>query len=113
MLDQRFGLWVRQGDGWSFEGTFGERDSDATSAAYVSGLGWTGDLVVATYSDGTQFRLAVGGVRGPDDVPLPATVSVRGDRTATVATHGPALLLLTDDGHGDRVWLTRVPGPTS
>ncbi|MBO0847631.1 MAG: hypothetical protein J2P22_19705, partial [Nocardioides sp.] len=113
LLDQRFGLWLRHGDGWALEGSFGTRDPGGASAPYVSGLAWTGGLVVATYSNGRQFRLAVGEGGGPDDVPMPATVSVRGDRTATVATHGPALLLLTDNGDGGRVWLTRVPGPTS
>jgi hypothetical protein len=113
LLDQRFGLWLRHGVGWSLGGSFGERDAEATSAAYVSGLAWTGSLIAATYSDGSQFGLAVGEVGGPDDGPLPEKVTVRGDHTATVATHGPALLLLTDDGNDGRVWLTHVPGPTS
>jgi hypothetical protein len=40
-------------------------------------------------------------------------VKVRGDHTATIATHLEDAVLLTDDGTQGRVWLTRVPGPAS
>jgi hypothetical protein len=38
---------------------------------------------------------------------------VSGDHAVTIATHRADALLLTDDGHQGRVWLTRVPGPVS
>jgi hypothetical protein len=109
LLDQRFGLWELRGGRWSLRQTFGEHDADGTAAAYVSGLAFTGELVVATYSDGARFRLVVGEL----DESLPASVTVTGDHAVTVATHGSDLLLLTDDGSRGRVWLTRVPGPVS
>jgi hypothetical protein len=112
LLDQEFGLWRRQGVNWTLEGTFGERVADATSASYVSGLAWTGSLVVATYSDGTRFRLAIGGT-SPAPSTLPTSVDVSGDHAVTVATHGADALLLTDDGRQGRVWLAHVPAPTS
>jgi len=112
LLDGRFGLWRREGVAWTLEGTFGERDPDATSAAYVSGLAWTGSLVVATYSDGTRFRLAVGGT-SLDDSALPTSVAVAGDHAVSIATHGSQALLVTDDGRQGRVWLAEVPSPTS
>jgi hypothetical protein len=112
LLDHGFGVWLRQGGVWTPHGTFGETDPDATSAAFVSGLVWTGSLVLATYSDGSQFRLAVGGLP-PSGSTLPVSVSVSGDHAVTVATHGSDALLLTDDGQQGRVWLTHVPSPTS
>jgi hypothetical protein len=112
LLDGRFGLWRRQGVDWTLEGSFGESDPDATSAAYVSGLAWTGSLVVATYSDGTHFRLAIGGT-SLDDSALPTSVGVAGDHAVSVATHGSEALLVTDDGRKGRVWLTHVPSTSS
>ena len=112
LLDDRFGLWQRRGARWSQEGSFGERDPAATSAAYVSGLAWTGSLLAATYSDGRVFRLAIGG-SSPGYSQLPVRIPVSGDRTVTIATHDADALLLTDDGHQGRVWLTHVPGPVS
>lgn len=112
LLDRGFGLWLRQGLHWTPQGTFGETDPEATSAAYVSGLARTGDLVLATYSDGTRFRLAVGGLP-PSPSTLPVSISVRGDHAVTIATHGAEALLVTDDGRQGRVWRTHVPGPTS
>jgi hypothetical protein len=112
LLDDRFGVWAPQGSGWRVRGTFGERDADGTSAAYVSGLAWASGQIVATYSDGSVFRLAVGG-SSPAASALPTTVDVRGDHTVTVATHQGDVLLLTDDGRGGRAWLARVPAPLS
>jgi hypothetical protein len=112
VLDDGFGLWRRTGVDWVLDGTFGETDPDATSAAYVSGLAWTGSVVVATYSDGTRYRLAVGGA-SPADSELPTSVTVNGDHAVSVAAHGPEALLLTDDGHQGRVWLASVPSPSS
>ena len=112
LLDGGFGVWLRQGAQWTPHGTFGETDPEATSAAYVSGLAWTGSLVLATYSDGTTFRLAVGGLP-PSPSTLPVSVTVSGDHTVTVATHGSEALLVTDDGQHGQVWLADVPSPTS
>jgi len=112
LLDSGFGLWRRTGANWVLEGTFGETDPDATSAAYVSGLAWTGSVVVATYSDGTRFRLAIGGA-SPEESAVPTSVRVNGDHAVSVAAHGSEALLLTDDGRQGRVWLTHVPSPTS
>ena len=112
LLDDRFGVWSRHAGGWTLEGTFGWRDAGATSAAYVSGLAWTGSLVAAAYSDGRVFRLAIGG-SSPGASTLPTTVTVRGDHAVTIATHGADALLLTDDGRQGRVWTARVPGPVS
>ncbi len=103
LLDQRFGLWALRDDEWMLTETFGNRDPGSTSASYVSGLADPGGLAAATYSDGVHFGLWVAG-----DVPMPTPVSVDGDRTAFVAAHGTRLLLLTDDEHASRVWLTIV-----
>jgi hypothetical protein len=111
--DQGFGVWSDRPSGWSQESTFGAEDPAGTSAPYVSGAAWTGSLLVATYSDGARFRLAVGATGGLDVLPLPVAVKVRGDHTATIATHLEDAVLLTDDGTQGRVWLTRVPGPAS
>jgi len=112
LVDRGFGLWRKQGQGWALQGTFGRTDLDATRAAYVSGLAWTGSLVVATYSDGAQFRLAIGG-EIPDASTLPTTIGVRGDHAVTVAAHDSEALLVTDDGRQGRVWLAHLPAPTS
>jgi hypothetical protein len=106
--DTAFGIWSERDGRWSLESSFGARRAGATSPAFVSGLAWTGSLVVATYSDGAAFRLAVGPASSLSAVPLPTAVSVRGDHAATLATHGEDLLLLTDDGHQGRLWLTHV-----
>jgi hypothetical protein len=111
--DQGFGVWADRQGRWSQESTFAAKDPDGTSAAYISGAAWTGSLLAATYSDGARFRLAIGATGGLDVVPLPVTVTVRGDHTVTIATHLDDAVLLTDDGAEGRVWLTRVPGPTS
>ena len=74
------------------------RDEDDVGAA----LG----LVAATYSDGAHFRLWLAG-----DVAMPTSVSVDGNRTASLASHGRQLLLLTDDDHAGRTWLATVPRP--
>jgi len=109
VLDQRLGLWLLRRGAWSLEGSFGERDPDGTSAPYVSGLTFGGGLVLATYSDGTVFRLAAGD-SSPDESPLPVRVTVQGDHTATVAAvHGDEALLLTDDGHTGRTWTSPLP----
>jgi glucose/arabinose dehydrogenase len=41
------------------------------------------------------------------------SVSVSGDHTVDVATHGTEALLVTDDGRSGQVWLTHVPSPSS
>ena len=107
--DQGFGVWTERGGRWVGGSTFGVTDPDATSAAYVSSAGWTGSLLAATYSDGVAFRLAIGPTDDLHAVPLPTAVTVRGDHTAVIATHGDDALLLTDDGRQGRVWPTRVP----
>lgn len=111
--DQGFAVWVDRQGRWSRESTFGAEDADGTSAAYVTGVAWTGSLLVATYSDGARYRLAVGATGGLDDVPMPVTVTVRGDHSVSIATHREDAVLLTDDGTQGRVWLTRVPSPMS
>lgn len=104
-----FGLWDHP-DGWALDSAFGRQDPDATEPAFVSGLTWTGRLVVATYSDGATFRLAVGPPDDLDDgVPLPVRVDSTGDHTVTVAAHGDDLLLLTDDGQQGRLWTSGTP----
>ena len=110
VLDERFGLWLRSGGSWSLETAFGERDPDGTDAPYVAGLVLVGAQVLASYSDGAHFRLALGGGRGLTDLPLPTTVTVTGDHTATLAAQVDQALLLTDDGQRGRVWLAHVPG---
>jgi hypothetical protein len=112
LMDDRFGLWHRDGAAWTLQGTFGQTAAHGGSAAYVSGLAWTGSLVLATYSDGATYRLAVGGT-SLDPSTLPVSVSVSGDHTVDVATHGTDALLVTDDGRHGQVWLTHVPSPTS
>lgn len=106
-VDRGFGVWSERDGQWALDSTFGRQDPDATSAAYVSGVAWTGSLLAAAYSDGAAYHLAVGPTGGLDGVPLPAPVAVRGDSTVTVAAHGQSLLLLTDDGSGAHVWLAR------
>jgi hypothetical protein len=109
VLDQRFGLWLLRRGAWSLAGSFGERDPDGTSAPYVSGLAFGGGLVLATYSNGSVFRLAAGD-SSPDDSPLPVRVTVQGDHTATVAAvHREEVLPLTDDGHTGRTWTSPLP----
>jgi hypothetical protein len=112
-FDDSFAVWTDRAGRWTRESTFGVRDANANSAAYVSGLAWTGFWLATTYSDGTTYRMAVGPAAGLEQVPLPATVAVEGDQAVTVAAHGPALLLLTDDAEQGRVWLTHVPAPAS
>jgi hypothetical protein len=107
-----FGLWAEHDGTWALASTFGSQDADSTSAFFVSGLAWTGDRLVATYSDGTTYRLGVGPATHVDDVAMPVAVGVPGDRSVTVAAHGEHLLLLTDDGHQGRIWLTDLPAPT-
>jgi hypothetical protein len=111
--DKGFGVWADRQGRWSQESTFGAEDPGGTSAAYLSGVAWTGSLLAATYSDGARFRLAIGATGGLDVVPLPTTVTVRGDHTVTIATHLDDAVLLTDDGAQGRVWLTRVPRATA
>ncbi len=96
--DKGFGVWADRQGRWSQESTFGAEDPGGTSAAYLSGVAWTGSLLAATYSDGARFRLAIGATGGLDVVPLPMTVTVRGDHTVTIATHLDDAVLLTDDG---------------
>jgi hypothetical protein len=68
-----------------------------------------GGMVVATYSDGTRFRLAAGD-SSPDDSPLPTAVTVEGDHAAEIGpVHGSTVLLLTDDGRSGRVWTSPLP----
>jgi hypothetical protein len=110
VLDDRFGLWLRTRGSWRLETPFGERDPDGTAAPYVSGLVFVGAQLLTSYSDGARFGLALGGGAGLVDLPLPTTVTVTGDHTATLAAHGDLALLLTDDGRRGRVWLTRIPG---
>ncbi len=107
--DHAFGAWAEHDRTWSLESTFGRQDADASSAFYVSGLAWTGDRLAATYSDGTTYRLALGPTARVDDVPMPVTVGVEGDRAVTVAAHGADLLLLTDDARQGQIWLTHLP----
>jgi hypothetical protein len=107
-VDSEFGVWAEGGEGWSLVSTFGRQDPDATSAAYVSAVAWTGSVLAAAYSDGTAFRLAVGPAGDPAGVPLPVPVAVGGDSTVSVAAHGSSLLLLADDGSGAHVWLARA-----
>ncbi len=108
LLDDAFGLWALRGGSWTITERFGSTDPDGSGASFVSGLADAGGIVAATYSDGAHFRLWVG-----SDVPMPAEIAVDGDRTATVAAHGHRLLLLTDDDHAGRAWLTTVPRPVS
>ena len=107
-VDRAFGVWSERDEKWALDSTFGRQDPEATSAAYVSGVAWTGSLLAAAYSDGAAYHLAVGPTSGLDDVPLPAPVAVRGDSTVTVAAHRESLLLLTDNGSGAHVWLART-----
>ncbi len=109
LVDNGFGVWADRDGRWTQASTFGAADPARTSAAYVSGVAWTGSLLAATYSDGVRFRLAIGPTRGLDVVPLPREVTVRGDHAVTVATHLDDTLLLTDDGEQGLVWLTRLP----
>jgi hypothetical protein len=111
VLDQQFGLWVGRRGAWLLDGTFGKRDTDGTSAPYISGLALAGGRVLVTYSDGTRFGLAVLGGGDAGTPPLPTPVTVDGTRAVTVATHGSDALLLTDDGALGRTWLAHVPAP--
>lgn len=106
--DGGFGVWSERGGGWTLESTFGRVDPGATSAAYVSGAALAGSRLVATYSDGERYRFALGPPDGLVEAALPAPVTVGGDRSVTVATHGSELLLLTDTGRQGVVWLTRI-----
>jgi hypothetical protein len=109
LLDDGFGLWSLHDGTWTLRQRFGTTDPDGTAANFVSGLaapvGAAGS-VAATYSDGAHFRLWVG-----QDVPMPTSVTVDGNRSATVAAHGRRLLLLTDDDHAGKAWLTTIPRP--
>jgi hypothetical protein len=108
LLDQGFGLWSSRNGRWRLDDRFGTVDADATTAAYVSGIASAVGYVAVTYSDGARFGLWVG-----EDVPMPTPVTADGDRTATVASHGYHLLLLTDDDTTGRAWLTTVPRPVA
>jgi hypothetical protein len=103
LLDGGFGVWALRDGSWRLMERFGAVDPDGSAAPYISGLVAPGGRPAATYSDGVRFRLWVGA-----DVPMPVDVPVDGDRTATLAAHGRQLLLLTDDDHTSRVWLTTV-----
>jgi hypothetical protein len=107
--DRTFALWSEHDGRWSQTSTFGKEDLDGSEPEFVSGLASAGGRLAATYSDGSSFRLAVGPATALSTEPLPASVSDLGDHTVTVATHGNDLLLLTDDGHHGRVWLTHLP----
>jgi hypothetical protein len=106
LLDDRFGLWGLRNGSWHLLDRFGATDPDGSVASYVSGLAESLGRVAATYSDGAHFRLWVG-----EDVPMPTEVTVDGDRSVTVASHGRRLLLLTDDDRAGRAWLATVPRP--
>jgi hypothetical protein len=106
--DRAFAIWSQAAGRWSQDSTFGSARSGATSPEFVSGLAWTGSLLVATYADGVGFRLAIGPASALVGVPLPTAVTDRGDHTVTVASHGTHLLLLTDDGSRSQAWLTQV-----
>jgi hypothetical protein len=106
--DRTFALWSQHDGRWSQLSTFGQANTGGTEPEFVSGLAAAGGLLVATYSDGASFRLAIGAATSLSDVPLPAAVSNRGDHTVTVATHGSNVLLLSDGGPRSRVWLTHV-----
>jgi hypothetical protein len=107
LLDNGFGLWGLRNESWRLLDRFGASDPDGSNASYVSGLAESLGRVAATYSDGAHFRLWVG-----EDVPMPTEVTVDGDRSVTVASHGRHLLLLTDDDRAGRAWLATVPRPT-
>ena len=65
------------------------------------------DSELAVAAAGGALWLWVG-----EDVPMPTEVTVDGDRSVTVASHGRHLLLLTDDDRAGRAWLATVPRPT-
>jgi hypothetical protein len=109
VLDHRFGLWVGSDDTWALPRPFGRRDPGGTAAPYVSGLGRAGGLVLATYSDGSRFRLAAVGAHESHDLRLPTTVSVDGEHAVTLTTHADTALLLTDDSRTGRAWFAAVP----
>ncbi len=109
--DDAFGAWTLLDGSWRPALTFGRRDPAGTEAAYVVGLASVGSEVAVTYSDGAQFRLALGPAAGPwSDVTPPASVPVNGDDQLGVAGGGGRFLLLSDDGTGGRVWVGDVAG---
>jgi hypothetical protein len=108
--DRAFGVWSEHDGTWSLSSTFGVARAEARSPMFVSALVWTGSVLAVTYTDGRTFHLALGSPASLRTVPLPTKVTDRGDHTATVASHGSDLLLLTDVGtHAPaRVWLTHL-----
>ncbi len=108
---QAFGAWTLSGGSWSKPTTFGRQDTAGVEPAYVAGLAVTGDEVVATYSDGVHFRLAMASHGGAwADLPAPEQIAVTGDRQLAISGGDGRFLLLGDDGTRGRVWVGTAPG---
>lgn len=99
-----FASWVRSDDGWGRSSRFGRVAEDWVGAPYVASLVRTDAGVLATLSDGADYRLwhtADGESWRQVDVPQAPTTA--GDHALAVGA-GRDLLLLADDGEGGRVW---------
>jgi hypothetical protein len=105
-----FGAWERLRGTWRQRTSFGEIPSDASHVSFVASLVSDGAHLWATASDGVRYGLW----RGTDAtswaaVRLPASApATAGEHTLSVAAGEGVVLLLSDNGHGGRVWVSRV-----
>ncbi len=105
-----FGAWDRDADGaWTLGPAFGALDPDRTAAPSVAGLVATDDGLVAAVSDGATYGLWAsddGGRWRAVEAP-PGAPTVAADQILTVASDGPGLLAVADDGEAGRLYWRR------
>lgn len=107
-----FGVWVRDDDSWHRGSTFGAVSEKAHASPFVSSLGAGDRGLWATISDGHSYALwnSEDGYEWLEVAIPEAPPETGGDRILGVATHGPQVLLLSDDGTVGRLWMSHRSG---